>query len=53
MKREEFERELLLMNAYIELHKHPIQRQVEDFEKEMWQDRLYCKNLPKISRWIY
>lgn len=53
MKREEFERELLLMNAYIELHKHPIQRQLEDFEKKMWQDRLYCKNLPKISRLIH
>jgi hypothetical protein len=49
MTREEIEREIQYMETYIEMHKHPIQRQVERFEKEMWRDRLRCKNLPKIK----
>lgn len=48
MTREEFEQELQYLEAYIDMYKHPIQRQVEQFEKEMWRDRFRCKNLPKI-----
>lgn len=49
MTREEFEQELRYLEAYIEMHKHPVLRQVEKFEKEMWRDRFRCKNLPKIK----
>jgi hypothetical protein len=49
MTREEIEQELRYLEAYIDMYKHPIQRQVERFEKDMWRDRLRCRNLPKIK----
>ena len=49
MTREEFEQELRYLEAYMDMYKHPVLRQVERFEKEMWRDRFRCKNLPKIK----
>ena len=49
MTREEIEQEIQYMEVYIEMHKHPVLRQVEQFEKEMWRDRFRCKNLHKIK----